>query len=141
MLALEGALYFKDELSSGKWQKSPDDAESPVSGFSPEKLLSMLRSASRETERLGEEDVRGELTVRYRLTVSCEEAALTDCSGETAPIEVWIDENGLVRRIWFEDGGSTGTLEFFDFGLAVDIQPPPADQVEDSDDLLAPPEL
>lgn len=23
MLALEGALYFKDELSSGKWQKSP----------------------------------------------------------------------------------------------------------------------
>jgi len=115
--------------SSNRWSRLPLEDDDPIFDFSPEKLLAMLRAASRETERIGEEDVRGESTVRYRLMVNCEEAQLAGCPSDTAPVEVWIDDDGLVRRISVEDGGSTATIEFFDFGVEVDVEPPPADQV------------
>ena len=31
--------------------------------------------------------------------------------------------------IELEDDGTPGTIEFYDFGVEVDIEPPPADQV------------
>ncbi len=136
MRAIAGAVYVRDDATQGKWEKFPDDRDEPVNELSPERLLSMLRDASIDTERIGEEAVRGAPAVRYRLRVNCEQAELTDCSGETAPVEVWIGEDDVVRRIWLEDAGFSGTIEFFDFGLSVDIQPPPADQVEDVDDIL-----
>lgn len=119
-----------------RWLKSPDeDVNALQDFFSPERLLTLLRAASRQTERIGEEEVRGEPTVRYRLTVNCSEAELISCPGKTTPVDVWIDGDGLVRRIFVEDGGVAGTIEFFDFGLEVDIEPPPADQVADIDEL------
>jgi hypothetical protein len=42
-------------------------------------------------------------------------------------VDVWIDEEGLVRRIALEDGGSPAAVEFFDFGVEVDIEAPPPD--------------
>jgi hypothetical protein len=135
MRAIAGAVYVRDD-THGKWQRFPDDEDEPVSELSPERLLTMLRDASVGTARVGDEAVRDEPTVRYRLTVNCEQAELTDCRGETAPVEVWIGEDEVVRRIRLEDAGFNGTIEFFDFGVAVDIQPPPADQVEDLDELL-----
>jgi len=135
MIAIGDTTYARGRAAGftkgERWQKSTflgdDDA---LHALSPERLLSMLRSASRETERIGEEDVRGEPTVRYRMTVNCEEAELS-CPDETAPVEVWIDRDGLVRRIWLEDNGTVGTIEFFDFGVEVHIEPPPAYQVEE----------
>jgi hypothetical protein len=113
-----------------RWVKLSLDEDDTIRDFSPEKLLGMLREASLETERVGEEDVRGEPTVRYRLTVNCEQADV-GCSGTAAPVDVWIDDDGLVRRIQLEDNGDPATIEFFDFGAEVDIEPPPADQVTD----------
>jgi hypothetical protein len=127
-----GALGFDSE---GRWWKDSTGANDSLADFSPEKLLDMLRAASRQTERVGEEDVRGEQTVRYRLTVSCEEAELSCPGTETAPVEVWIDGDGLVRRIWVQDSDLAGTIEFFDFGAGVDIKAPPADQVAEFGDI------
>jgi len=112
---------------------APDEAVEidPISDFSPEKLLALLRVASQETERVGEEDIRGESTVRYRLTVRCEDTQLS-CPDGTAPLEVWIDRDGLVRRIGLEDNGIVGTIEFFDFGVEVEVEPSPADEVTES---------
>ena len=112
---------------------APDEAVEidPVSDFSPEKLLALLRAASQETERVGEEDIRGESTVRYRLTVRCEDTQLS-CPDETAPVEVWIDRDGLVRRIRVEDDEALNTIEFFDFGVEVEVEPHPADEVTES---------
>jgi hypothetical protein len=93
----------------------------------------MLRTASSETERIGEEDVRGEETVRYRLTVDCDGAQL-DCS-ESAPVDVWIADDGVVRRIALTDDSSELTFEFFEFGADVVIEPPSADEVVDEDAL------
>jgi hypothetical protein len=62
------------------------------------------------------------------------------------PTEVWIDEEGLARRMELtykgmrfapgEEGDMTMTMELFDFGVEVDIQPPPANNVTDLQDLL-----
>jgi hypothetical protein len=123
-----GALGFD---SGGRWRKESSGVNDFLPGFSPERLLDMLRSASRQTERIGEEDVRGEQTVRYRLTVSCAKAELSCPGDEAAPVEVWIGGDGLVRRIWVEDSDLTGTIEFFDFGVKIDIEPPPADQTSE----------
>lgn len=116
--------------------KYTSDADDPsLHDLSPEKLLTMLRAASSETERVGEEDVRGSSTVRYRLTVDCELADL-ECEG-AALVEVWIDDDGLVRRIGLDDDSGTGTFEFFDFGADVDVEPPPADEVVSEDEVFA----
>jgi hypothetical protein len=95
-------------------------------------MLAKLRSASLETERLGSEDVRGEDAVHYRMTVNCNEADL-GCPSETTDVDVWIDDDGLVRRASFADDGADITAEFFDFGIPVEVEEPAAAQVVDLD--------
>jgi hypothetical protein len=75
---------------------------------------------------------------------------------KTLPAEVWIDGQGRARRYRTTidtatlklpaelqtkanpfTGKLTMTMEYFDFGAAVDATPPPADQVTDMNDLLA----
>ena len=132
MIAIGDTLYITSDAFGvrvdKRWVTMPLDETDSLSNFSPERLLRMLRDASLETVRLGEETVREVPVVRYRLTVNCEEAQI-GCPGTTAPVDVWIDDGGLVRRIELEDDGSPGTIEFYDFGDEVDIEPPPADQI------------
>jgi hypothetical protein len=129
MIALDGRLYTRfGRDSEGKWEQSEDDPDQPLSAFSPEKLLAMLRDASSETARIGEEDVRGTPAVRYRLKVDREQADLGGGPPATAEVDVWIDDEGLVRRIQLDEAEGF-TLDFFDFGVDVDIQAPPADQI------------
>ncbi len=121
---------------SDKWMKVSDEAddERAFSSLSPETLLGLLRAASSETERLGDEEIRGEPTVGYRLTVDCDAAELS-CPIETH-VEVWIGDDGVVRRIELEDDNGNLTFEFFDFGAEVDIQAPSADEVVDEDQVF-----
>jgi hypothetical protein len=120
--------------AGSKWLRLTDSTESGAAALSPRRLLSMLRDASTGTERLGEEVVRGVDTVHYRLEVDCELAELHDCDGPTAPVDVWIADDGLVRRI-VEAESDDVTVEFYDFGTEVAIAAPPADQVVDVDDF------
>ena len=114
-----------------EWVRVPiEEDEGSPNDIAPGALLGKLRAASLDTERLAEEDVRGEETVRYRMTVSCDDADLT-CPGETTEVDVWIDGDGLVRRAALEDDGADITAEFFDFGIAVEVAEPPADQIGD----------
>ena len=113
----------------------PDD-ESLGDEFSPQALLAMLRDASQSTERIGEEQVRGDDTMRYRLVVECEQVELTDCGAETAPLDVWVGEDGLVRRIAVEQGTSPFSVEFYDIGVDVDIEPPSPGEVQSIDGLF-----
>jgi hypothetical protein len=134
MIAIGRDTYFRGDVfgiggSSLNWTKIEDD-ETLTAEISPQRLLAMLRGASEDTRRVGEEVVRGVETVRYRLEVECEQADL-DCDGTTAPVEVWVGGDGLVRRISLGDRSGSGTIEFYDFGVEVGIEPPPAEQVED----------
>ena len=135
IVAIGDTTYMRGDLlgiASGgdKWLKYTDD-QSIGTTFSPRSLLRMLRGASEEMRRLGEEDVRGIETVHYRLDVNCDQAKLFDCDGPTTPVEVWIGDDGLVRRIWIEEESNSGAIEFYDFGADVAIDPPPAGEVED----------
>jgi hypothetical protein len=90
---------------------------------SPARLLATMRSATTREERIGEEDVHGEPTIHYQLTVDREAAGLRDGPGETA-VDIWLSDE-LLRRISYEDRGARETTEFFDFGIDVDVAPPP----------------
>jgi hypothetical protein len=123
--------FFGD--TEGKWVNVSGeiDDHDALATLSPQKLLRLLQRSSSETERIGEEEIRGEATVGYRLTVDCE-AAILECEG-TAPVEVWIGDDGIVRRIVLDDDMGDVTFEFFDFGAAVNIVAPPADEVIEED--------
>jgi len=63
---------------------------------------------------------------------------------DEVPTDVWIDEDGLVRRIRQRYDLRVGerkvrteiAMELFDFGVEVDVEAPPADAVVDLGDLL-----
>jgi hypothetical protein len=127
-IEVDGAGYYRTR-GEQKWAKEPAVEDGSLNEFTPSQVLELLRSASLETERVGEEDVRGEPTVRYTLTVDCTKAELTECAGEEAEVAVWVGEDGLVRRIRLDRPEVGFDLEFFDFGLPAEIEPPPADDV------------
>lgn len=130
----------------------------------PTAALAHLRGVSGDVRKLGEEEVRGEETTHYAATVDLEKAAAAapaearpaiervaeHLGTTTLPVEVWVDDEGRTRRttqtvdlsaakLPAGAAGATGTVrttvELFDFGVAVDVQAPPADQVLDVTDL------
>lgn len=133
LVVIGATAYIRGSLfglagSGDKWLKFTDD-ENLGTELSPQALLATLRSASQSTERVGEEQVRGVDTVRYRLVVDCAKTEVTDCEGATETVDVWIGDDGLVRRIAVDDGSSPFTFEFYDFGAQVEIDAPAADEV------------
>jgi hypothetical protein len=68
-----------------------------------------LRAAGERTTATG--SFRGEITV----------AGVDEDTGERV--------DGLVRRIQLEERSITTAIELFDFGAALEIAPPPADEV------------
>jgi hypothetical protein len=125
----------------------------------PTQFLAYLRGVSDEVETLGREAVRGVGTTHYRATVDLERAsreagAFTDperfrqlveqLGTSTVDLDVWVDDEGRVRRQRFEQplpeppGATVGvTLELFDYGAPVEVSAPPADQVTDLTELLS----
>jgi hypothetical protein len=126
-----------------------------LSGTDPSQSLDLLRAAGTDFREVGAEDVRGVATTHYEGTVDLEKVAeqvpeearesyrtLMELSGQREiPVEVWIDEEGLTRRIRYEQKLADGTTmdltqEYFDFGTEVDVEPPPDSEVLDFTDLM-----
>lgn len=120
----------------------------------PTQYLGYFRGVSDDIEEVGSEPVRGVDTTRYEATVDLEKAAesapadLRDrieasveglkaqLGGDTTfPIVAWIDGDGLLRRLRHtitmsppgagNEVTSTFEMELFDFGVEVDVAPPP----------------
>lgn len=128
----------------------------------PTQYLLWLTALGPGITKIGEEEVRGVPTSRYRAAVDlnllegqappgkeAEWAAyvqtLRDRLGLAfIPVEVWIDDEGLVRRFNHEYGFSTEgttavvTTELFDFGIPVNVQAPPPDEVVTLNDVIRP---
>ncbi|CAL9606424.1 hypothetical protein SUDANB6_05559 [Streptomyces sp. enrichment culture] len=106
---------------------------------------------------LGTATVGGVATTRYRVAVDVAElpdgAALRRQVGDTLPMQIWLDEQGRIRRQQIdltirapasasagrpESGASprqvrmSTLMEFSDFGTEVDAEAPPAGQVTDA---------
>ena len=114
-----------------------------------------------DAEEVGTESVRDVDTTHYRFTTDLAELAangpeelrgsyksVMDLTGlETIPTDVWVDGDDLVRRLSFEveieQGGQqiaqATTIEYFDFGVEVDVQAPPSKEVVDISELSGAP--
>jgi hypothetical protein len=131
----------------------------------PRELLELLEKVSGEIETVGAEDVRGTPTTHYRATIDLRDlgklapsagdedeqfGAMFDQLFEQAglgemPFDVWLDEEGLVRKVQAsfsmappgEDGSLEASMgfELYDYGVAVDVTPPPAAEVVDASEL------
>jgi hypothetical protein len=128
----------------------------------PSQYLLWLGALGPGVTKITEEEIRGVPTTRYRAVVDLEllegqappgkEAewgayvqALRDRLGvDFIPVEVWVDGDGLVRRLYHEHGfgaegtSATVTTELFDFGVAVNAKVPPPGQVAAMSDLIRP---
>jgi hypothetical protein len=129
----------------------------------PSQLLDTLRGVAGEVEEVGAEEVRGVATTRYHATVDLADAieqapeaqreelqAMLDELGSdvaTIPVDVWVDGDGLARRLVMDfgdlaaqamgvDGSATVTLELFDYGEDVTIEIPDPSEVTPIGGLL-----
>ena len=135
-------------------------------------LLDLLRDNGATVTDEGQADVQGQATHHFNATITVADAlaAAPEASRERAhafidqlgadagnvkiPIDVFVDDQGLVRRMQMTFDGDvfkslagadaqaaaaqgqiTFTIDFLDLGQSVDIQLPPADQVGDASGL------
>jgi hypothetical protein len=124
------------------------DRNGPTSIDNPLWLLDALLGARDDAVELGTDDVRGTPTSHLRLTIDLASADDQLTTGIMAPgpqpyrflrqlpAEVWIDEQGLVRRMSYQSepaGAGRGewwqTTELWDFGLDVQIEIPTEDEL------------
>lgn len=127
-----------------------------TSTANPGASVDALRGA-KAAEKIGVEDVRGEATTHYRGTLDLgaarakvdgrSSAGLTRLSAllgtDTVPFDVWLDGSGQVRRSTLavpaassRSAQTTVTTELYEYGAAVEVVVPPADQVGDGNALL-----
>jgi hypothetical protein len=129
------------------------------SSNNPATILSYLQGISSNIQNVGTETVEGVQTTHYKATVdvrrmvanlrktnpkaasSIEKAmALTGTSSE--PVDVWIDDQGLLRQETVHTGmpaqsaSMTFTMTLSDFGTAVNVTAPPASHTSDFLKLL-----
>ena len=128
----------------------------------PSQYLLWLSALGPGVTKIGEEEIRGVPTSRYRAVVdlnllesqappgkeaewSAYVQTLRDRIGlDFIPVEVWVDDDGLIRRLYHEHGFATEgtsavvTTELYDFGVDVNVKAPPPGQVAALDDLIRP---
>jgi hypothetical protein len=125
----------------------------------PRDVLDALRAVSGDVETVGREELRGVQTTHYRAHVdpaelaksaARQQGATTDlldqlstrADVEDVPLDVWIDGDGLVRRLALQvsapeqgslrSGEVSLAFELWDYGKRVEIDVPPASQVVDA---------
>ncbi|MGW6272132.1 hypothetical protein [Streptomyces sp. NPDC055060] len=152
-----GKAWMKIDLkrlqaAGGSGQTQVSD---PADSFAYSKSLS-----EKDVKKVGQGEVDGVKTTRYRVAVDVEKLAkgspeqqkqLRRQLGDTLPMELWIDDKGLMRRQQLEmtmspkaDGGSGGAsktsaekakakvvMEFSDFGTDVNVRKPGAAETAD----------
>ncbi len=153
--ALFGASTAWISFDSG--ESNPLNDLSGAGQLDPGELLTML-TALDAIEETGAETVRGVETIHYSgvldydtllqtlaaaeyQTLQAEHGA-SFFAGLNAPIELWVDDDGLVRRFTLtldlaelgadvaaEIGLASVDVEFFDFGEPVLVNAPPPDEV------------
>lgn len=141
---VESAAYVKQPgLEPRPWLKFELGKLVPVATAQIELLaqatdpsggLDFLKGVSNVVRQLGTERVRQVETRHFQATVDLErvipEAA---ASQQLRPVvDVWVDDHNLVRRLRYETAADPKQViveELYDFGVAVEVTAPPADQV------------
>jgi hypothetical protein len=158
---------FESELPEGKHWLKMDLSElagdpTTATGAGLDEQLRQLEAVSDDVRKVGAEQVRGAPTDHYAATIDLErqveqarddgldeaadlmEASIEDTGVSESPVEVWIDEDGLLRRMSMElalpTPAGTATMktteEIYDFGIKPAIDLPPEEQVIDAAELI-----
>jgi hypothetical protein len=143
-------------LGGKEWLKvdvsSVPGASGALGDVNPGSSLDALRGAG-DVERVGTEEIGGVETTHYRVVIDPARAlervpaevrdrarAGLEQLGARTPADVWLDADGQTRQISmaFETkaGRVSETLELSDYGAALDITAPPADEVGDFSGLF-----
>ncbi|MEO8290960.1 MAG: hypothetical protein ABI649_08215 [Gaiellaceae bacterium] len=151
-----GKEWFKIDLAKlGETQGLDLEQLTQLNQSDPSQALDFLRGASSDFREVGTEQVRGEDTTHYAGTIDLDKVA-ADAPPDVAeqyrkvaelspskkvPMEVWVGDDGLVRRIRFKQtlpGGSTMMMdeELYDYGTSADVSAPPEDTVVDLTALM-----
>ncbi len=148
---------FDASLPSGKeWLKVDLARADKTLGFNfkallgqtPDDALELLRRIAKPVTTVGEEEVDGVTTTHYRARINPRTIPAKDkleqlTAAKYKPIDVWIDDEDLVRQVRLdytakadpakpERARTTVTMKLGDFGLTVDVDPPPASSVVDA---------
>lgn len=132
----------------------------------PRAVINELRGATADAAVVGTEAIRGTDTTHYRTTVDLDKAAaaspesvrddLTEVARQLGTsklaMEAWLDAEGRIRRLKYSidladladdapakrtgSGTVVATLDLYEFGVEVSVEPPPADQTTPLADLL-----
>ena len=154
---LVGDTVYLRQPGTEQWQRFAASAISGQQGFgasNPISGLDYLRGVSNSVTRKGPETVRGVDTTRYHAEIDVRKSAerlsgeqrrrveaVSQLGVEELPTDVWIDDEGRIRREFFTMRMKNGeqiitvgmTMELYDFGLPVRVQAPPDDQVVPGD--------
>lgn len=133
------STQFGSLPGGGEWMKvdfsSGEEEGAPVPVSDPKGELALLKGME-DVEKLGREDVRGVPTTHYAGTIGSAE------DDSSLPLEVWIDADGLVRRMRIaqpQDGGESPSIDmridFLDLGIEPEIDLPDPGDVYDATDL------
>jgi hypothetical protein len=170
MRIVDGTAYMKMPESlgglfgSGKWLKIPDlaGAEDALPGLGqsdPSQFLASLETVSDGVKKVGSEPIRGVDTIHYRASLDLDKVvdradaplSLRDelrnlfgkgKSASAIPADVWVDANGLARRMQLQmdlgaltgDAAGSGddapkitvSMDLYDFGVPVHVVAPPS---------------
>lgn len=163
MVTVDGVIYMSmDELTDGKyWKLDPADPDGLIAQMGMDEMLGQSdpMSAVRKMEPaienvtyVGEGEVAGRDLDHYELTVDLAkslEAAGSDLADfpdevvaelpEFVTYDIWLDEKHRLAQLDMDyelvDEQMTMTMTLEDWGVDVDIEAPPADQVTEMPDL------
>jgi hypothetical protein len=150
-----GKRWLKFNLGALSKQQGLDlEQLTQLNQSDPSQSLQLL-SGAEDFQQVGQEEVRGAKTTHYRGTVDMNKVAenapedlrddirkvIEQTGDRTVPMDIWIDGDGLARRLrWTQhlQQGTTMTMneELYDFGAEVDTTTPPENEVLDLTALL-----
>jgi hypothetical protein len=125
---LDGKAWVKLDLAS-LGQGADNATGGGLAQADPGGVLDLLRDIG-DVETIGPETLRGVPTTHYRGTID----------GAPAPVDVWVDGDGQTRKVAAtvdRAGIKVDTeMEYYDFGVKLDVSAPPADEVLDFSDVF-----
>ncbi|MEU3661101.1 LppX_LprAFG lipoprotein [Streptomyces sp. NPDC032940] len=166
---VDQVLYQKapdPKASGGKsWMKIDLKRVAGRQGANPQQIGDPAQSAAyakavtdKDVSEVGTEEINGVDTTHYKVSIDVAKlpggAQLGKQIGPTLPMQIWLDDEGRIRRQQIEmalktpasarpEGGVASQvkvstlMEFSDFGTKVDAEAPPAGQVTDVTDQVA----
>ena len=145
----QGKEWIKLDLVKLAQQRGVDLSSLLDASPTPANALAYLQGA-RDVRKVGTNTVGGVKTTHYEVTVDLEKAAaratgseraalrrvISQSKQKTLPLDVWIDGNGYIRRVSYDEHAGRQqpaqvTIELHDFGAPVSIKPPPSQSVVD----------